>query len=115
MRELAATAGLKVRMPPSGRPLDTLAFRLARRRLLLPSGAFTPGSAAHEIGGAGMGGDPATSVTDPWGRLWDADNVVVADGAAFPAGCHQNVTLTIMAHALRAARQLTRELRAGRP
>ena len=114
MRELAASAGLSVRTPPSGRPLDALAFRLARSRLLAPSGAFLPGSAAHEIGGAGMGLDPADSVTDPWGRVWDADNVVVADGAAFPGGCWQNVTLTIMALALRAARHVVSERQAGR-
>ena len=114
MRELAAGAGLTVRTPPSGRPLESLAFRLARRHLVLPSGAFVPGSAAHEIGGAGMGEDPMTSVTDPWGRLWDADNVVVADGACFPSGLWQNVTLTIMALAVRASRRVTRDFRDGR-
>ena len=69
MNELAAAAGLAVRAPPSGRALDALAFRLARRRLLLASGAFVPGSAAHELGGAPIGDDPATSVCDPSGRL----------------------------------------------
>ena len=97
-------------MPPSGRPLERLALRLARRRLVTASGAFLPGSAAHEIGGAGMGRDPRDSVSDPWGRLWEAGNVVVADGAVFPTGCWQNVTLTIMALALRAARRLARDL-----
>jgi choline dehydrogenase-like flavoprotein len=110
LRELAAAAGLRVRVPPSGRPLERAAVRLARRRLLAPSGAFLPGSAAHEIGGAGMGRDPRDSVSDPWGRLWEAGNVVVADGAVFPTGCWQNVTLTIMALALRAARRLARDL-----
>ena len=61
-----------------------------------------------------MGSQPASSVTDPFGRLWDAGNVVVADGAVFPAGCWQNVTLTIMALAARAAEHLAQELRAGR-
>ena len=93
-------------MPPSGRALDRLALRLARRKLFTAEGAFLPGSASHEIGGAGMGSDPSESVTDPWGRLWEIDNVVVADGALFPAGCWENVTLTIMALALRAARRL---------
>ena len=60
-----------------------------------------------------MGTDPASSVLDPFGRLWDAGNVVVADGAAFPAGCWQNITLTIMALAVRAAEHLAQELRAG--
>jgi len=109
LRELAAGAGLRVRASPSRRPLDRLAFRLARGRILLPTGAFLPGSAAHEIGGAGMGDDPRASVTDRWGRLWDTENVIVADGACFPAGCWQNVTLTIMALARRAARRVAAE------
>jgi choline dehydrogenase-like flavoprotein len=114
MRELAGAAGLRVRTPPSGRALDALAFRLARRRLLAPSGAFLPGSAAHELGGAGMGADPGTSVLDPWGRVWDAENVYVTDGASFPTGCWQNVTLTIMALTVRACDRITQEWRAGR-
>lgn len=114
MHELAAAAGLRVGIPPSGRALDRLAFRLARRRLLSSSGAFLPGSAAHEIGGAGMGDDPQASVLDPWNRVWDADNVLVTDGASFPAGCWQNVTLTIMALTVRACRHVTREYGAGR-
>ena len=114
MRELAARAGLTVRTPPSGRRLQAIAFRVARPLLLSPSGAFLPGSAAHEIGGAAIGDDPGASVADPWGRLWEADNVVVADGAAFPTGCWQNVTLTIAALALRAARHVVEEHRAAR-
>jgi choline dehydrogenase-like flavoprotein len=114
MHELAARAGLSVRTPPSGRRLETLAFRLARKHLVGPSGAFLPGSAVHEVGGAAIGTEPESSVADPWGRLWHADNVVVADGAAFPAGCWQNVTLTIMALALRACRNVVREAGATR-
>jgi choline dehydrogenase-like flavoprotein len=114
MRELAATAGLEVRTPPSGRRLDALAFRLWKRRLLSPQGAFLPGSAAHEIGGAPLGSDPRTSVLNSFGQCWDAENVFVADGAAFPAGCWQNVTLTIMALAARASDYIARELSAGR-
>ena len=103
MRDLAAAGGLTVRSPPSGKLLDSLAYRLARRRLLTRSGAFVPGTALHEMGGAPMGTDPATSVVDTHGRCWDAPNVVVADGAAFPAGCWRNTTLTIVALAIRAA------------
>jgi choline dehydrogenase-like flavoprotein len=103
MRELAAAAGLSVRTPPSGRRRDALAFRVARRRLLTRAGAFVPGSAMHEVGGAPMGTDPASSVVDPFGRCWDAGNVVVADGAAFPSGCWRNTTLTLVALAIRAA------------
>jgi choline dehydrogenase-like flavoprotein len=105
MRELAAAGGLRQRTPPSGRPLDALVYRLARRRLLTASGAFVPGSAIHEVGGAPMGTDPAASVVDTTGRCWDAPNVVVADGAAFPSGCWRNTTLTIIALAIRAAQR----------
>ena len=114
MRELAATARLEVRTPPSGRRLDALAFRLWKRRLLSPQGAFLPGSAAHEIGGAPLGGDPQTSVLNSYGQCWDGENVFVADGAVFPTGCWQNVTLTIMALAARASDYIARELSAGR-
>ena len=107
MRGLAEAGGLTVRTPPSGRPLEALAFRLARRRLLTRSGAFVPGAAIHELGGAAMGTDPAASVVDTWGRCWDAPNVVVADGASFPAGCWRNTTLTIIALAVRAAERAT--------
>ena len=104
MRELAAAGrphGAHTR--PRAACSTRVAFRLARRRLLTPSGAFVPGAAIHEVGGAPMGTDPATSVVDTWGRCWDAPNVVVADGAAFPAGCWSNTTLTIVALAMRAA------------
>ena len=110
MRELAAAAGLRVRTPPSGGAPAALAYRLARSRLLAPGGAFLPGSAAHEAGGAPMGSDPATSVLDPWCRLWDAENVFVTDGAAFPAGISANLTLTLMALTVRACGRIAREL-----
>jgi choline dehydrogenase-like flavoprotein len=102
MRELAAAAGLEPRTPPSGKALDAVAFRLWRSRLLARHGALLSGSAAHEIGGAPMGRDPSDSVLDPFGRCWDAENVFVTDGAAWPSGCCQNVTLTIMALTVRA-------------
>ena len=114
IREMTAAAGLQIRMPASGRYLDTLAFRLWKSRLLDSSGAFLPGSAVHEIGGAAMGDDPAQSVLNPFGQCWDAPNVFVADGACFPSGCSQNVTLTIMALAIRASERLVDEYRAGR-
>jgi choline dehydrogenase-like flavoprotein len=113
LRDMAAAAGLAIRMPPSGRLLDTVAFNLWKSRIVAPSGAFWPGSAVHEIGGAPMGDDPGTSVVNPFGQLWDAPNVVVADGACFPSGCCQNVTLTIMALAVRACRHLARSRPAG--
>ena len=114
MRKMAAAAGLQIRMPPAGKLLETLAFRIWKRRLLHPSGAFLPGSAIHESGGAAMGTDPATSVLNPFGQCWDAPNVFVTDGACFPAGCSQNITLTLMALTVRSCAYLVVEHRAGR-
>lgn len=114
LREMAVAAGLQVRMPPSGRLLDVLAYKLWKSRMFSPSGAFLPGSAVHEIGGAPMGTDPGASVLNRFGQCWDAPNVFVTDGACFPSGCSQNVTLTIMALTVRACDHLVREYRAGR-
>jgi choline dehydrogenase-like flavoprotein len=114
MREMADAAGLQIRMPPSGRLVDTLAFGLWKRRLISDCGAFWPGSAIHELGGAGMGEDPRTSVLNPFNQCWDAKNVFVTDGASFPSGCSQNITLTIMALTVRSCDYLVREHRGGR-
>ncbi len=113
LREMASAAGLPIRMPPSGKLLETLAYRAWKDRIAASSGAFLPGSAMHELGGAAMGDDPAASVVDAWGRCWDARNVFVTDGACFASGCSQNVTLTIMALTVRACERLVSERRAG--
>jgi choline dehydrogenase-like flavoprotein len=60
---------------------------------------------AHIMGGMRMGADPKTSVTDGIARVRGLDNVVVADGSVFPTSGAHNPTLTIMATALRNARQ----------
>jgi choline dehydrogenase-like flavoprotein len=65
-----------------------------------------PFGTAHVVGTARMGEDPRTSVTDAYGRLHDMPNVVVADGSVFVSSGGANPTLTIMALALRAAREL---------
>jgi len=62
-----------------------------------------PASTAHIMGTARMGHDPTTSVTDPFGRMHDVDNVYVADGSVFVTAGGFNPTLTIMALALRMA------------
>ena len=110
MHEMAAAAGLEVRMPPTGGRLARAAWRLASRRLLSPSGAFVPGMAVHELGGAGMGDDPKKFVLNRFNQCWDAPNVYVTDGACFVSGCSQNVTLTIMALTARACDHLARQL-----
>jgi paromamine 6'-oxidase/6'''-hydroxyneomycin C oxidase/2'-deamino-2'-hydroxyparomamine 6'-oxidase len=61
---------------------------------------------SHLHGTCRMGGDPATSVTDPDGRLHDTENVYVGDGALLPWPAGVNPTLTIQAVALRVACRL---------
>ena len=60
----------------------------------------------HIMGGMMMGADPATSVTDTYGRVHGLDNVYVADGAGFVTSGAVNPTNTIMTVALRNMRNL---------
>lgn len=71
------------------------------------------GRVIHEVGGAMMGADPANSVTDQWGRTWEVKNLYITDGAVFPSNADKNPTLTIMAHAWRAADHLVEEMKKG--
>lgn len=60
----------------------------------------------HEAGVAWMGDDPATSVTDPYGRWHGVENLWVLGGALFPTCGSYNQTLTGTALAYRTARHL---------
>jgi len=58
---------------------------------------------AHLVGGARMGMDPATSVTDSFGRTHDIPNLFVCDGSILPTQGSANPGLTIQALAARTA------------
>ncbi len=60
----------------------------------------------HTMGTARMGDDPSTSVFDPWQRSWDVPNLVCADSSVFPTSTGYGPTLTIVALAIRMAREL---------
>jgi len=60
----------------------------------------------HVMGSTRMGTDPTTSVVDPFGRVHDVPNVVVADSSVFVTSSGYGPTLTLVALALRAARGL---------
>jgi choline dehydrogenase-like flavoprotein len=66
----------------------------------------TANNTRHVSGTLRMGGDPARSVCDGFGRLHDAENVIVCDGSLFPTSGAMNPTLTLMAVALRNATAL---------
>ena len=64
---------------------------------------------AHLVGGARMGKDPRTSVTDSFGRTHDIPNLFVCDGSLLPTQGSANPGLTIQALAARTADYLISE------
>lgn len=69
--------------------------------------AVTPqsstGNTFHQHGTARMGFDPSTSVLNEWCEAHDVPNLYVVDGSGFATALGVNPTLTMMAHAWRAA------------
>src|SRR5439155_318132 len=76
---------------------------------------FRPGmlavSAAHLMGGCGMGRSAADSVTDAWGRVHGLPWLRVADASLFPDSLEINPYLTIMGLADRVAEGIRRDAR----
>ena len=74
--------------------------------------AIAPGgSIIHEVGGALMGADARSSVTNAFCQTWDVPNLFVSDGAVFASNADKNPTLTIMALAWRAADHILERMR----
>jgi long-chain-alcohol oxidase len=70
-------------------------------------------SAAHLMGGCGMGRSRADSVSDAWGRVHGMPWLRVADSSLFPNALQINPYLTVMSLADRSAQALKEDLRAG--
>jgi choline dehydrogenase-like flavoprotein len=93
-----------------------LLSRSDERRLLerVSERHFRPGktsvSAAHLMGGCGMGRDASDSVTDAWGRVHGLPWLFVADASLFPDALQINPYLTIMALASRTAQKVKEEI-----
>lgn len=75
--------------------------------------ATLPGQYAHEIGGARMGTDRASSVLNRFNQCWDASNLFVLDGACFVSAGWQNPSLTMMALTARACSYIIGQCAAG--
>ena len=71
------------------------------------------GTAIHEMGGARMGSDPATSVINKWSQAHDIANLFVTDGAQMSSSACQNPSLTYMALTARAAAHAVSLLKSG--
>ncbi len=107
-----AAGAERVHAPSADPPLieraeaDRIAERIEARH-------FLPGrisvSAAHLMGGCGMGRSAADSVTDGWGRVHDVPWLRVADASLFPDALEINPYLTIMALADRVAEGIRKD------
>jgi choline dehydrogenase-like flavoprotein len=76
-------------------------------------GKHVPGEAIHEMGGARMGHDPATSVLNKWNQAHDAANLFITDGAQMASVSCVNPSLTFMAMTARAADHAVKQMQAG--
>ncbi len=65
---------------------------------------------AHTIGTCRMGDDPASSVVNPDGRVWDVPGLYLCDNSVFPSALAVNPALTIMAVSLRTADRYLKSL-----
>jgi quinoprotein glucose dehydrogenase len=63
----------------------------------------------HPAGGCRMGSDPATSVTDAWGRTHEHENLFIAGAPTCVSGGCANATLTFCSLSLRTAAELGKE------
>ena len=66
---------------------------------------WTMQRSAHTIGTCRMGTDAGASVVDAFGRSHEVKNLWISDNSTFPAALAANPALTIMALALRSARE----------
>ncbi|QGQ97327.1 FAD-binding protein [Paenibacillus psychroresistens] len=72
-----------------------------------PGGGLSGGQ--HQAGTLRMGDNPATSVTDPLGRVHGYDNLWVSDGSVHVTNGGVNPVLTILALAFRTAENLVKQ------
>lgn len=64
----------------------------------------------HPLGTCRMSAHASDGVVDPWGRVWDAEGLYVADGSILPSSLGVNPQLTVMMAATRIAWRLSDEL-----
>lgn len=115
------------RRDPYGVPIPQVFHRYTRRdlaarkglwrearRILRAAGAWLVvrmpiHTYSHAVGTCRFGADPATSVLDPWCRVWGVPNLFVVDGSFMPSSSGVNPSLTIAANGLRVGEYLARQ------
>ncbi len=101
LSELVFAAGAtEVVNPIEGGPLVRHPRELVGYRAGLPHGKVNV-TAIHLFSSCPMGGNPQRSATDPWGQLYDLDNVMLNDASILPDTPGVNPQATIMAIARR--------------
>jgi choline dehydrogenase-like flavoprotein len=109
-----AAGAVRVHAPSADPPLIERRDQ-ARADRLIDAHHFLPGkisvSAAHLMGGCGMGRDAAGSVTDARGRVHGIPWLKVADASLFPDSLEINPYLTVMALADRVAEGIRTDAR----
>lgn len=107
-------AGARKVHAPLARPTTLLPEDEPRLRERVRARHFLPGrtsvSAAHLMGGCGMGRTARDSVTDAWGRVHGLPWLRVADVSLFPDSVEINPYLTVMALADRVAERLMEDM-----
>ena len=76
-------------------------------------GIAAGGVIIHELGGARMGDDPKTSVTNGWCQAHECKNLFVTDGAPFVSQADKNPTWTILALSLRTSEYIADQMKKG--
>ncbi len=71
------------------------------------------GYRTHEMGGACMGRDPNTSVTDAWGQVHNVPNLFVGGGPVMSSCATQNPSLTYMALIVRTTDRAVERMKQG--
>jgi choline dehydrogenase-like flavoprotein len=89
--------------------LEAMEFRPS----IVQDTVLTPGTRAHELGGARMGASPRTSVLNTYNQCWDIPNLFVTDGACFPSASDKGPTLTMMALTRRTCEYILYQLKTG--
>ncbi|KAI0131657.1 long-chain fatty alcohol dehydrogenase [Hypoxylon sp. NC0597] len=79
-----------------------------RAGISFPDATFT---SAHQMGTCRMSAHPARGVVDPEGRVWESQNLYVADASVFPSASGVNPMITAMAIADWIARCVSRDLK----